>query len=197
MIRIRDLSFTYPGGDFGLRLDRLDLDAGERLVITGPSGSGKTTLIQLLSGILKPDSGTIRVGDQEISRGNDRAARHFRLHRMGFIFQEFELLEYLTVEQNILLPYLLSRSLRVDAAVRDRMAHLLERTGLAGKERKYPRALSHGEKQRVAVVRALINEAELHRGRRTHGQPGPPERRRGDGPDPESRGRARGGPSYW
>jgi putative ABC transport system ATP-binding protein len=161
MIRIRDARFTYPGGGFSLTVDALDVEAGGKLCITGRSGSGKTTLIQLISGILKADEGSIEVAGLEIARRNEKEVRRFRLHRMGFIFQDFELLEYLTVEQNILLPYLLDRKLEAGSAVKERLDRLLERTGLQDKARVHPGRLSHGEKQRVAVMRALITDPDL------------------------------------
>lgn len=156
MIQIENLRFAYPRNGFRLAVDLLRVQEGEKLCIMGPSGSGKTTLIHLISGILMPDSGSIRVAGQEITRRNDRWVRSFRLSRVGFIFQDFKLLEYLTAEQNILLPYYLSRQLKLDGAVRERLAAFLERTGLNGKAQAFPEALSHGEKQRVAVLRALI-----------------------------------------
>lgn len=156
MIRIQDLRFAYPKGDFEIRLDALHVAKGEGLCITGPSGSGKTTLIQLVSGILKPTSGSVRVGDLEVASQNEGALRRFRLRSMGFIFQDFELMEYLTVEHNILLPYYLDRSMTLTGEVRGRLDELLNRTGLQGKRRDHPINLSHGEKQRVAVCRALI-----------------------------------------
>ena len=161
MIHVRNLRFAYPDGSFRLSLDRLDLEEGGRLCITGPSGSGKTTLIQLLSGILQPREGTIRVAGVELTREKPARVRRFRLDKIGFIFQGFELLEYLTVERNVLLPFYLAGRSVAAPEVRARMARLLEKTGLAGKERAYPNTLSHGEKQRTAVCRALITWPRL------------------------------------
>lgn len=161
MISIKDLYFTYPGSEFELNIERLTANAGETLCIMGPSGSGKTTLINLISGILKPVRGEILVGDLNITKKNDAAIRRFRLNRMGFIFQGFELLEYLNVEQNILLPYSLDRKLKLEKDTLNRMEELLNKTGIQDKKRVYPKSLSHGEKQRVAVIRALITQPDL------------------------------------
>lgn len=161
MIEIRDLQFTYPKGGFRVDVNHLDLAAGEQLGITGSSGSGKTTLIRLISGILKPDSGSVKMAGMEISRANESRIRRFRLENIGFIFQDFELLEYLTVEQNILLPFILSRRSVSGPEIKERLSDILETVGLAGRELDYPEALSHGEKQRVAVCRAVITLPRL------------------------------------
>lgn len=161
MIRMRDVRFAYPDGGFSLHVGALDVEAGGMLCVTGRSGSGKTTLIQLISGILKADEGSVEVAGLAMGTGNEKEVRRFRLQRMGFIFQDFELLEYLTVEQNILLPYLLDRTLDAGGEVRERLGQLLDRTGLNDKARVHPGRLSHGEKQRVAVMRALITNPGL------------------------------------
>jgi putative ABC transport system ATP-binding protein len=161
MIEIRDLQFTYPKGGFRVHVNRLDLAAGEQLGITGSSGSGKTTLIRLISGILKPDSGSVKMAGMEITRANEARIRRFRLENIGFIFQDFELLEYLTVEQNILLPFILSRRSVSAPDIKERLSGILKTVGLAGRELDYPGALSHGEKQRVAVCRAVITLPRL------------------------------------
>ncbi len=157
MIEIRDLRFAYPDRAFSLAVDSLKIEEGERFRVSGPSGSGKTTLINIISGILKPDSGLVRVGGREITRRNDREIRRFRLERMGFIFQNFDLLEYLTVEQNILLPLIVAGR-KPDAATRERLGSLIEAVGLAGKRRSHPGRLSQGERQRAAICRAVIND---------------------------------------
>jgi len=161
MIRVKDLHFSYPRSGFKLAIDSLSLDEGEKLCIMGQSGSGKTTLINLISGILKPDKGSIQVAGMEISKQNDASIRKFRLSNMGFIFQDFKLLEYLDVRENILLPYRLSKDLVLDKDVIARLALLIDKTGIKGKETSFPDSLSHGEKQRVAVLRALITTPSI------------------------------------
>jgi putative ABC transport system ATP-binding protein len=165
MIRANNLLYTYPGtssgGEFSLSLAELAISSGEAVAITGPSGSGKTTLLNIIAGILRPDSGSLVVGDTELTAIDDSAARNFRASRIGLIFQEFELLEYLSVRDNILLPYRINRYLKLSAATRSRAEQLAERMGIADKLSRFPEQLSQGERQRVAVCRALITEPEL------------------------------------
>jgi len=161
MISIKDLAFRYREGDFTLKIGDLEIPEGEKFMISGPSGSGKTTLVNIIAGILKPTSGSVRVAGIEISKRNDRLNRRFRLDNVGFIFQNFELLEYLPVERNILLPYSIGRKMRVDAEVLERMRRSMETMGIWERRRAYPRQLSQGEKQRVAICRAVINAPRL------------------------------------
>ncbi len=161
MIQIRNLDFAYPDARFRLRVKELDFTEGGRYCLTGPSGSGKTTLVNIIAGILKPTSGSVMVAGQEISRSRDKLNREFRLNKIGFIFQNFELLDYLNVEQNILLPFSIGRKMRVTPAVRERLDASLEQMGMADKKRAHPRQLSQGEKQRVAICRAVVNEPGL------------------------------------
>lgn len=161
MIQLRDVEFSYSGGTFSLRLDRFDVADGERLALIGPSGCGKTTLVNLIAGILTPRRGTIQVADHELTRLSDRARRDFRITQIGFVFQEFELLEYLPVLENILLPFYLNRTLPFSVEVRQRARQLAESMHLADKLRRRPRTLSHGERQRVAICRALVTTPRL------------------------------------
>lgn len=161
MIRIRDLEFAYPAGDFRLRIAELSLEAGSHTAFVGPSGSGKTTLLNLISGVAQPQKGRIWVGDVEMTALAEAARRDFRLHRIGMVFQEFELLEYLTVLDNILLPYYLSRRLRLTAEVKQKAKLLAARVAIEGKLARYVDQLSHGERQRVGLCRALLPEPEL------------------------------------
>lgn len=161
MITIADLQFRYPRGGFGLDVPALEIAAGQKAALIGPSGAGKTTLISLIAGVLAPHRGTIRLGDFELTRVGDAARRNFRIAQIGFVFQEFELLEYLNVRDNILLPYYLNATLRLTAAVRGRAEQLAGGMGLGDKLRRLPRTLSQGERQRVAICRALIAEPGL------------------------------------
>ena len=94
MIEVDGLEFTYPGADFRLRVPGLRVEAGERLAIIGPSGSGKTTLLNLVAGILVPQRGRVKVDAVEVSALGDAERRDFRITRIGFVFQDFELLDY-------------------------------------------------------------------------------------------------------
>jgi putative ABC transport system ATP-binding protein len=156
MIRIDDLHFEYRDGGFTLAIDRLEIDRGTKVAFVGPSGSGKTTLLHLMAGILVPRRGRIRVGDTELSALNDAARRNFRISAVGFVFQDFELIEYLNVRENILLPHLINGSLALNAVVRQSADRLAESVGLGDKLWRSIGHLSQGERQRVAICRALL-----------------------------------------
>ena len=156
-IRLQDVDFSYAGdAGFRLRIGRLDIPAGQSLALTGPSGSGKTTLLRLLAGILSPQHGQIFVGDQSLPALADPQRRAFRIRHVGFVFQDFRLLDYLDVRENILLPYRINGALQLDAAVQTRLDELAAALGLTGRLGHHAQALSQGEKQRVAVARALL-----------------------------------------
>jgi len=156
MIHIRDMLFAYPHSDFSLRVGSLDIEAGRRVAFIGPSGSGKTTLLHLIAGILTPKNGTISTGGIDVSSRNDADRRSFRISNIGLIFQEFELLEYLTVRQNILLPYRINPALKLNRETRSSVQALAESAGIAHVLDRRPDRLSQGERQRAAVCRALI-----------------------------------------
>jgi len=161
MISVSDLRFCYPGGEFELDVPNLDVTAGEKVAVIGPSGSGKTTLLHLMAGIRLPQRGTVITDGVEVTNLDDGARRDFRIRRIGMVFQEFELLEYLTVLDNVLLPFRINGSLKLDGVARKRAAELAEQVGLADKLNRLSTMLSHGEKQRVAVCRALVAEPVL------------------------------------
>ena len=157
-VQIRHLEFRYPGSDFQLRVPDLSIAAGERVALTGSSGCGKTTLAHLAVGIQVPDKGEIFIDQTPVHQLNDTRRRALRAARIGFIFQEFELLDYLRVEENILLPYLINAALRLDQTAKARAIDLATSLGIADKLKRKPTELSQGEKQRVAICRALINQ---------------------------------------
>jgi putative ABC transport system ATP-binding protein len=161
MISISDLRFRYHEGEFELNVPSLTVETGETVAVIGPSGSGKTTLLHLMAGIRLPQGGKVTTDDVEVTGLDDGARRDFRIRRIGMVFQEFELLEYLSVLDNILLPYRINGSLTLDREVRDRAASIAEQVGIADKLNRLSTKLSHGEKQRVAVCRALIAEPVL------------------------------------
>ena len=161
MISISDLRFAYPGGEFELNVPQLSVEGGEKLAVIGPSGSGKTTLLHLIAGIRLPQTGTVTTDGVEVTGLDDGARRDFRIRRIGMVFQEFELLEYLTVLDNILLPYRINGSLELTGGVRDHARELAAQVGLGDKTHRLSTRLSHGEKQRVAVCRALVAEPVL------------------------------------
>ncbi len=158
MIRVTDLVFRYPGTPFRLDVPQWEVAAGEQVAIVGPSGSGKTTLLHLLAGILTPQQGRIEMDGQDLCPLSDAARRNFRATQVGLVFQRFELIDYLTVAGNILLPYSINLTLRLDATVRQRLVTLAQRTGIEHLLRRPVQRLSQGEQQRVAICRALINQ---------------------------------------
>ena len=161
IIRIEQLGFRYHEGGFALHIDEVTVERGSTVAFVGPSGTGKTTLLHLIAGITLPQRGRIVVGDTEVSALGSAARREFRIRNIGLVFQEFELLEYLSVLDNLLLPYRISPALRLEPKVRDRAVALAGRVGIGDKLRRFAPRLSQGEKQRVAVCRALLPEPRL------------------------------------
>ncbi len=137
----------------------MTLPAGEFVALLGPSGSGKSTLLNLASGIDRPDQGSVRVAGVELHRLSERERTLFRRDRIGFVFQFFNLVPTLTVEENLLLP--LSLRGGADSAARRRAQDLLDAVGLPDRGGAWPDRLSGGEQQRIALARALIHEPEL------------------------------------
>lgn len=156
MIDIHQLSFRYPRSFFELRIDSLHVPAAKATAIVGPSGSGKTTLLHLIAGILSPDSGSVTVDGRNLSTLSDAARRSFRLENVGLVFQNFELIEYLNVLDNVLLPCRINRTLALTAELRERAVSLLSVVGMERHQRKPVTKLSQGERQRVAICRALL-----------------------------------------
>jgi putative ABC transport system ATP-binding protein len=137
-------------------IDRVSLDVGrgEFLVITGPSGSGKTTLITLLSGLDRPDAGTVTLDGRELTALSEEQLAPVRNAAIGFVFQSYHLIPSLSALENVMFP----AELRGDAQARAKAEALLAKAGVAGRAASFPRQLSGGEKQRVAICRALVNE---------------------------------------
>jgi ABC-type lipoprotein export system ATPase subunit len=161
VIAISELAFQFPRSDFRLVVPSLEVAPRERVAIIGPSGSGKTTLLYLLSGILSPSLGTIRVQGRELNTLGDAELRAFRIRQVGLVFQSFELVSYLNVFDNILLPYRLHPALSLGQEVVRRAERLAQETGIAHRLGYFPHRLSQGEKQRVAICRAILPEPSL------------------------------------
>jgi len=163
IIECRGVRFRYSGADepFELRLDELTIGCGEHTACVGPSGCGKTTLAKLISGIIIPQSGSVRFGDHSWRSLRDDTRRAIRIRHIGMVFQDFALLDHLTALDNILLPYHLSGALRLTAETRDRARTLAESLGIAHTLRRRPHRLSQGERQRVAIARALVTSPDL------------------------------------
>ncbi|MEL6915343.1 MAG: ABC transporter ATP-binding protein [Pseudomonadota bacterium] len=161
MVEIEDIAFGYAGGGFRLSVPAFTLADGERVAIVGPSGSGKTTLLNLIAGILVPERGRITVGGEDVTALPEAGRRRFRASRIGFVFQDFALLDYLSARQNIYYPYRITPALTLDARVRDRAETLAAACGIADKLDRHPAELSQGEQQRVAICRALVTQPRL------------------------------------
>jgi len=161
MISIQNLQFHYPNSEFRLTVPEFAVSPGEKIAVVGPSGSGKTTLLNLLAGILTPKQGKVRVGEVAVSDLGDAGRRDFRISNIGFVFQDFELLDYLSILDNILHPYRITGALKLTSEVRQRAISLTEQMGIAEHLKKHPGKLSQGEKQRAAICRALLPNPDL------------------------------------
>lgn len=161
IIDIQKLTFAYHGTDFRLAIDDLSVTSGEKVAFIGPSGSGKTTLLHLIAGIRTPHEGRLVVDGTEIAGLHDAARRSFRIRHIGMVFQEFELLEHLSVLDNILLAFRISPELTFGRDMVDRAVCMARSLEIEDKLRRRIGRLSQGERQRVAVCRALLTEPQL------------------------------------
>lgn len=161
MISLKNISFKYPNSDFHLELDELSFQSGSTTAMIGPSGFGKTTLLNLISGIYIPQKGYVVVNGKTVNYLNDADRRTFRLINIGFVFQDFKLLEYLKVMDNILLPFRINKALTFKSETRKRAYEIASMLNIADKLMKYPGKLSQGERQRVAICRALLNDPTI------------------------------------
>jgi putative ABC transport system ATP-binding protein len=159
IIQFDEVSKRYDGGRPALDRVSLEISSGEAVAIMGPSGSGKSTLLNLIAGLDRPTSGGVTVAGTRIDQTGETGAALFRRSRVGMIFQFFNLLDDLTVADNVLLPAQLGGMRPAEA--RSRADDLLERLGLASHRNAYPERLSGGERQRVAIARALVNRPSL------------------------------------
>lgn len=161
MIRVDSLEFYYREGEFCLSVPELTVEKTEKVAVIGSSGSGKTTLLNLIAGIVTPIKGTVSVDDLKVSELTDAGRRDFRITSLGFVFQDFELLDYLNVMDNILHPYRITGALTLDKAVRERAGILAQEMGIGDKLKRPANDLSQGEKQRAAICRALLPQPKL------------------------------------
>ena len=160
MIGVENVCKTYhtPQGEVrALDGVSLTVQAGEFVAVRGPSGSGKTTLLLTIAGMVHPTSGRVRVDDTDIYALSGRRRATFRATHIGFVFQMFHLVPYLTVQENALVPTIAAGQ-RPDRA---RAAELLERVGMSARALHRPAQLSAGERQRAAIARALMNHPAL------------------------------------
>ena len=162
MLTVENLCKSYQVGKTSYEVLKgvsLQVGKGEFVAVMGPSGSGKTTLLNCISCYIPADSGSIRLGKTELARLDEDALAEVRNKQLGFVFQDFLLLDGLTVRQNILLPAIIGGT--VSGMTEQRADQLCEVFGIAGIRDKYPAEISGGEKQRTAVARALINHPLL------------------------------------
>jgi putative ABC transport system ATP-binding protein len=161
VLEIKDVTRSYSGSPpvHALAAVTLRIDRAERAVVLGPSGSGKTTLLQVAGTLERPSSGSVRICGQEVARLSDAELSGVRAHRLGFVFQQFCLLDHLDAVQNVTLG-LLHRGTRA----RDRRAaavDALDRVGLSRRLCHRPAQLSGGERQRVAIARAVVGHPDV------------------------------------
>ncbi len=162
MIHVMNLCKTYQSGANRLEVLKnisLSIKPGEFAAVMGPSGSGKSTLLYLMGALDKPTSGHIFIQDQDVTTLRDRAISLIRRKKIGFVFQFYNLVPNLSVEENIVLPALLDGGKR--RKYREKVTFLLESTGLEKRRKHTPGELSGGEQQRVAIARALINDPDI------------------------------------
>ncbi|MEI8054834.1 MAG: ABC transporter ATP-binding protein [bacterium] len=150
---------TEDNKTYAVKEVSFDIKYGEMLYIIGPSGSGKTTLLSIISGILRPNSGTVISKGQELWKLTDAELTKFRLDNIGFVFQDFNLFPKLTSRENIAIPLILQRIEWGECM--ERAQKTLEIVGLKGKGNLPPYKLSIGEQQRVAIARAIIAQPDL------------------------------------
>ncbi|MBX7125463.1 MAG: ABC transporter ATP-binding protein [Cyclobacteriaceae bacterium] len=160
VLQVQSLTKTYPSG--GREITVLDavsfeVTAGETISIIGPSGSGKTTLLGLCAGLDVPTSGSVNMMGLALQAMNEDDRAHFRNQHIGFVFQNFQLLQTLTAFENVMVPL----EIRGDRNAGDRANELLQRVGLGARGHHYPSQLSGGEQQRVAMARAFITSPAI------------------------------------
>jgi len=161
LINIDSLELSYGTDGFQLSIPQLIIQDEEKVAIIGPSGSGKTSLLKLISGILLPQKGTVSIEDVSVNKLSDAERRDFRITNIGFIFQDFELLDYLNVQDNILHPFRITQALTINAQVRSRANSLASELGIENKMKRLTNTLSQGEKQRTAICRAMMTAPKL------------------------------------
>jgi len=162
IIEAKNLNKTFKMGELDIEVLKdinLSIESGEFISIMGPSGSGKSTLLYLIGGLDKPTSGSVKIKGNELSEMKDKEQSIMRRRDIGFVFQFYNLIPNLSVEENVILPVLLDGKKLKD--YRSRLDDILEVVGLADRRTHTPRELSGGQQQRVAIARALVNEPDI------------------------------------
>jgi len=158
LLQVRGLAKGFSGASLFAGVD-LDVAAGEWVAIVGESGSGKSTLLNIVAGLDRPDLGEVSVAGRRLDYGDDDALSLWRRGHVGFVFQSFHLLPYLSVAENVALPLALLNVARAQRS--ERAQAMLDSVGLAGFGPRRPGSLSGGEMQRVAIARALVHAPRL------------------------------------
>lgn len=164
LLEVSGLSKTYTTRFGGAKVEALksvtfSVESGEYVAVMGESGSGKTTLLNLLAALDRPTGGTVLLGGQNLAEIPEERAAAFRRDHLGFVFQDFSLLDTFSLEDNILLPLVLQGKSRGE--MKSRLVPLADRLGISDLLKKYPYEVSGGQKQRAAVARALITNPRI------------------------------------
>ncbi len=161
MIACEHVEFSYPGDAFALAVESFSVAKGEAVALIGPSGCGKSTLMNLIAGILLPRAGRILIDGTDLASLSLPRRQAFRLARIGLVPQKFELLDYLTIRENLLVPFRIGAGLPAPAEAEARCVELAERCGILAHGGKLPTQLSQGELQRAALCRGLATSPQL------------------------------------
>ena len=165
VLKLKELDFAYPKAKHKtLDIGRLELERGEKVFLQGPSGCGKSTLLNLIGGVLSPLSGSIEILGKNMCKLNWSQKDKFRADHIGFIFQQFNLITYMNVFENVLLPLKYSKERKRKCAgrgIKHEVERLLNRLGLENEKYTNISSLSVGQQQRVAVARALLGNPEI------------------------------------
>lgn len=165
LISIQNLYFQYSKSQsqnpFSIQISSFSMADQEKWVVTGPSGSGKSTFLNLVAGELLPISGALNVLGEDLCAMSLDERQNFRIQNIGFVFQDFPLVPYLSAIENVLFPYFINPTISLNSEVRAYATHLLERVGLTQRIFAKPHQMSQGERQRVAIARALITKPVL------------------------------------
>ena len=164
VLKAKNITKIYGGKDeanstCALNGVSISIDEGDFVGIMGPSGSGKTTLVNILSGISKPTTGSVHISDKNITELNKYEMALFRREKLGFVFQEFNLLDSLTLKENIMLPMILDKRKAVE--MKEKANDIMTLFGINDISDKYPYNVSGGQQQRAAVSRALVNDPTI------------------------------------